>query len=233
MDRVAVLASGGIDSSVLIGELAERARDVMPIYIRCGLHWERDEEAALRHFLRLLGCDAVAAPTVFELPLNAVYDQHWSATGIDVPGFHSQDEAMYLPGRNVLQLIQPAIWCHLNDVQHLALATLRNNPFPDATPQFFDLIQQAFNTAMQGNIRIIRPYEALEKKDVLVRGKRFPLEATLSCVRPVDGVHCGACNKCAERHIAFGSAHLADPTKYRAGREDASGKRPSLAGHDP
>jgi 7-cyano-7-deazaguanine synthase len=36
----------------------------------------------------------------------------------------------------------------------------------------------------------------------------------MSCLRPVDGVHCGACNKCAERRKAFALADLPDPTLY-------------------
>jgi 7-cyano-7-deazaguanine synthase len=218
LDRVAVLASGGIDSSVLIGDLAGHAGEVTPIYIRFGLHWERDEEAALGRYLRLLGREQVVELKVFELPLRAVYGKHWSATGVDVPGLHSRDEAVYLPGRNVLQLVQPAIWCHLNGVRHLALATLRNNPFPDATPQFFELLQQALRMATNSDIRIIRPYEQLQKIDVLLRGRDLPLAATWSCIRPVGGVHCGACNKCAERRRAFASASLTDPTTYAADR---------------
>jgi 7-cyano-7-deazaguanine synthase len=37
---------------------------------------------------------------------------------------------------------------------------------------------------------------------------------TFSCMRPVDGKHCGTCNKCAERRRAFASAGLSDPTEY-------------------
>lgn len=225
MDYVAVLASGGVDSSVLLGELAERARKVKPLYVRFGLSWERDEEAALRRFLQLLDSARVAELRVFELPVDAVYDQHWSATGVGVPDYHSQDEEMYLPGRNVLQLVQPAVWCHLNGVRHLALATLRNNPFPDATPQFFDLLQRTLNTAVDGELSILRPYETLEKQDVLLRGQKLPLAATLSCVRPTDGIHCGSCNKCAERQRAFARVKLADPTVYAPQVLDGAAKK--------
>jgi 7-cyano-7-deazaguanine synthase len=54
----------------------------------------------------------------------------------------------------------------------------------------------------------------LSKRDVLLRGRGLPLEATLSCLRPVSGRHCGACNKCAERRKAFALAELPDPTQY-------------------
>jgi len=215
-DTVAVLASGGLDSAVLIGELAGQAGRVIPIYVRFGLQWEVEEEAALRRFLVLLESDRVAALRTFELPLGDVYDEHWSLTGVDVPDWQTADEAVHLPGRNLFQLLQPAVWCHLNSVRRIALATLRNNPFSDATPRFFAAWEQAINLALDGELRIIRPYEGLSKREIILRGRTLPLEVTLSCLRPVGGMHCGACNKCAERRKAFALAELSDPTRYQS-----------------
>jgi 7-cyano-7-deazaguanine synthase len=42
----------------------------------------------------------------------------------------------------------------------------------------------------------------------------LPLVFTLSCIQPLVGRHCGACNKCAERRRAFEQAQLPDPTEY-------------------
>ncbi|MBI1322835.1 7-cyano-7-deazaguanine synthase, partial [bacterium] len=42
----------------------------------------------------------------------------------------------------------------------------------------------------------------------------FPLEHTFSCLSPVDGGHCGRCNKCAERQKVFRDAGIADLTSY-------------------
>ena len=42
-----------------------------------------------------------------------------------------------------------------------------------------------------------------------------PLELTLSCMQPKDGLHCGQCSKCRERRDAFAEAGVADPTTYR------------------
>ena len=44
--RVAVLASGGVDSAVLVADHSRRGEVVQPIYIRFGLAWEAAEEAA-------------------------------------------------------------------------------------------------------------------------------------------------------------------------------------------
>jgi 7-cyano-7-deazaguanine synthase len=45
-------------------------------------------------------------------------------------------------------------------------------------------------------------------------GRGLPLELTFSCLRPADQLHCGACNKCAERQAAFQAAGMRDGTRY-------------------
>lgn len=208
------MASGGPDSAVLIGELAVASPRVVPVYVRLGMYWDRVEEATLRRFLRELVAPAVTELKVFELPLRAVYGEHWSTTGENVPGFDSPDSAVDLPGRNLLVLAQAAVWCHLNEIPTLALGLLSGNPFPDATDAFFTAYTTAINEALSAKLRIVLPYRGLKKKDVLQRGRNFPLAATWSCMRPVDGRHCGACNKCAERQKAFAAAGILDPTEY-------------------
>ena len=54
-DAVAVLASGGLDSAILVGQLAREGREVTPIYVRFGLAWEDVELRYLRKFLVSLG----------------------------------------------------------------------------------------------------------------------------------------------------------------------------------
>ena len=57
-----------------------------------------------------------------------------------MPDDKTPDEAVFLPGRNVLLLAKPLVWCHLNKVPELALAPLGSNPFADATAEFFTAI---------------------------------------------------------------------------------------------
>lgn len=214
LKKVAVLTSGGIDSCVLVHELSRLADQVVPIHMRFGLRWEEDELAALQVFLAAIASPTVAPLRSFELPLDAVYERHWSMTGNAVPGQSTPDDAVYLPGRNLFQFVQPAVWCHLNGVGHLCLATLARNPFADATPAFFSLLENTLNTALDGKLKILRPYETLDKAEVIRRGRDLPLERTMSCIQPVDCVHCGVCNKCAERRRAFARAEVPDRTSY-------------------
>src|SRR5262249_41673509 len=129
-------------------------------------------------------------------------------------GAETPDEAVFLPGRNVLLLAKALVWCHLRAVPAVALAPLAGNPFPDATPAFFAAYEAAVNQALAGRVEVLLPYRGLHKGHVLRRGRNLPLEWTFSCIRPVAGRHCGACNKCAERRRGFAEAGLPDRTQY-------------------
>jgi 7-cyano-7-deazaguanine synthase len=215
---LAVLVSGGLDSAILLAESLGQHPAVLPLYVRFGLVWESAELRYLRRFLEAINHRALRPLVVLQQPVGDLYGQHWSLTGEGVPGGDTPDEAVFLPGRNVLLVTKAMLWCHLHEVQTLALAPLESNPFPDATPAFFAALEAVVNQAVHGLVRLLEPYRGLGKADVLRRGRGFPLRWTFSCIRPVSGPfgerHCGECNKCAERHRAFLAAGLPDPTDY-------------------
>lgn len=211
---LAVLVSGGVDSAVLVGDALTQRPVVQPIYVRTGSAWEPVEHQHLQRYLKELHSPRLRPLVELEQPVADLYGAHWSMTGREVPGYDSPDEAVYLPGRNVMLLAKALIWCHLNQVPELALAPLAANPFPDATPAFFTAFQDVVNRAIEGRVQVLWPYLGLNKVEVMRRGRSFPLQYTFSCMNPRHGRHCGACNKCAERRRAFRDAGLDDPTEY-------------------
>jgi 7-cyano-7-deazaguanine synthase len=212
--RVAVLTSGGLDSAVLAAELARRGALVHPIYVRFGLAWEAAEEAHLRRFLASLADPAPAPLTVFDVPVAGVYGQHWSVSGEAVPDERTDDDAVYLPGRNLLLLSLPSVWCAVHGVTTIALGTLKGNPFPDATDEFFSGFAALAQRAMTHPLHVITPFGGLVKADVIDLGRGLALEHTFSCIDPQNGRHCGRCNKCAERQRAFVALAVEDNTTY-------------------
>jgi 7-cyano-7-deazaguanine synthase len=210
---LAVLVSGGLDSAVLLA-LSARERTTIPIYVRSGLAWEPAEFAHLPRFLAAIASTRLQRLVTLDLPVGDLYGPHWSLTGHGVPDEQSPDQAVYLPGRNVILLSKALVWCHLHGVPAIALAVLAGNPFPDATPEFFQAIADTVNRAVSGSVTVETPYATLSKAEVLRRGRDLPLEHSFSCIAPVNGRHCGRCNKCAERRRAFAEAALPDPTDY-------------------
>jgi 7-cyano-7-deazaguanine synthase len=211
---LAVLISGGLDSAILLGDCLRRPGTVHPLFMRCGLAWEQVEFAYLCRYLDALRCPALKPLVVLDQPTADLYGTHWSVTGDSVPDAETPDEAVFLPGRNVLLLAKALIWCHLQHVPAVALGSLQTNPFPDATPAFFRGFQGIVNQAVQGSVEVRLPLSGMKKVAVMRLGQGLPLEHTFSCIAPTGELHCGRCNKCAERQHAFADAGMIDPTTY-------------------
>jgi 7-cyano-7-deazaguanine synthase len=217
VERVAVLASGGLDSAVLVADLA-RSAEVTPIYVACGLVWELAERRALEAYLDALSSENVAPLVMLPLPVEPLYGPHWSTSGVGVPDYDAPDSQVYLPGRNVLLIGLTAVWCSVNGISKIAIGSLDENPFPDATPAFFNDYARLLSEALSHEIEVIAPYRGRHKADIIRDNPSLPLALTLTCMSPrvVNGelAHCGACNKCAERQRAFAEAGVRDETLY-------------------
>lgn len=213
-EPIAILISGGLDSAILLGEALKVHPKVHPITLRGGLAWEPSEQEHLSRFLKALASPKLAPLVTLTQPVDDLYGRHWSTTGEAIPDAHSPDDAVFLPGRNVFLLAKPIVYCHMFNIPAVAMAPLQTNPFPDATPEFFHNMVAVVNQALKGNVALRLPYLGLRKRQVMRRGRDLPLELTFSCIHPQGGIHCGVCNKCAERRHAFAEASLPDPTPY-------------------
>ena len=218
-NRIAVLASGGLDSSVLLAFLARRRHIVYPIYVRAGLNWEKVEIASLRRLIDALDSPRIRPLVILDLPYGDIAPDHWSVTGTKVPGYRAPTESNYIIGRNLSLLAKAAIFCAYNRIGALAMAPLDANPFPDAQPRFFAAMTHAIDLGVGLKLKIKTPFLGLSKAQVIRRGRDLPFALTFSCARPKRGLHCGECTKCAERIESFRQAGVADPTRYARATE--------------
>ena len=217
----AVLVSGGLDSVVLLALELERAGPagtVQPIYVRSGLAWEPAEARVLDRVLAAAPFDRGVAPLVsLAVDMRDVYPaSHWAIRG-EPPAYDTPDEDVYLPGRNIVLISKAAVLCARLGVNRLTLGPLAGNPFPDATPEFFDTMARAMSLGLAKPLTLVAPLAGLHKEDVVRMGRErgVPIELTLSCMNPsADDRHCGRCSKCRERHDAFVAAGVEDPTRY-------------------
>ena len=211
----AVLLSAGLDSAVLAASEARRSL-VQPIYVSAGLAWEAQELEALDRLLTASPFASLAPLARLTFTVRDLYPPtHWALRG-QPPAFDTPDEDVYLTGRNVILLSKASIYCAQHGIDRIALGLLAGNPFPDATPQFFDALARAMSLGLAHQIRIDAPLATKEKSDVIKMGVELgvPLELTLSCMNPHEGLHCGMCSKCRERRDAFNEAGIDDPTRY-------------------
>jgi 7-cyano-7-deazaguanine synthase len=183
----AVLLSGGLDSAVLLADEASRG-EVQPVYVSVGLAWEAAEREMVSQFLaqaRLRG--PVRALVSLSVDMRDVLAAtHWAVEGRP-PGYHTPDEDVYLPGRNIVLLGKAGVYCAAAKLARVVLGTLAHNPFPDATPEFRAAMARALSLGLAHALQIDAPYSGMSKADVIARGLALgvPFELTLSCMNPV------------------------------------------------
>ncbi|HLK11428.1 MAG TPA: 7-cyano-7-deazaguanine synthase [Candidatus Binatia bacterium] len=220
---VAVLCSGGLDSAVLLVEMARSAGRAEPVFVRAGHVWERAEREALARFVAAVDDVRIGPIRDLAVPAADVYGAHWSMTGRGSPAWDAPDEAVELRGRNLILLAKALVLAAIEGWPTVALGTLGGNPFPDATPGFFAKVAAAASEGLRAPLAVAAPYRTLTKAEVIRRGVDLPLELTLSCLRPTAaGLHCGDCNKCRERVEAFDAAAVTDRTVYARPRAPSS-----------
>jgi len=218
MSGTAVLLSGGLDSAVLLADEAARrgAANVQPIYVSVGLAWERDERAIVARLLQTAPFAGVRPLASLAVDMRDVYAaSHWAVRGTP-PAYHTPDEDVYLPGRNIVLLGKAAVFCAIASLSRIVLGTLNHNPFPDATDEFRATLARALSLGLAHDLAIAAPFAGMSKAEVTRRGLERGIDfgLTLSCMSPVHGGHCGTCSKCRERHDAFLELGLTDPTVY-------------------
>jgi 7-cyano-7-deazaguanine synthase len=216
MAGTCVLFSGGLDSAVLLAAEHRDHPPAQPVHVRSGFAWENEERRAIDRLLQHPLFAGVSPLRSLAVDLRDVYPpEHWAIAGTP-PAYDTPDEDVYLEGRNITLISKAAVLCGRLRIHRLALGPLANNPFPDASPVFFETMARAMSLGIGRELAIVTPLAALHKDDVITLGAELgvPMELSMSCMKPQDGVHCGACSKCRERRDAFAAAGVPDRTAY-------------------
>lgn len=215
----AVLFSSGLDSAVLLADAASRYGGAQPIYVSSGLAWEAEERAMAARFLASMASSLGIAPMAsLGVDMRDVYPStHWAVRG-EAPAFDTPDTDVYLDGRNIVLLSKAGVFAARQGLSKILIGPLSGNPFPDASPAFFETMGRALSLGLAAEISIEAPFLAMSKEEVIRLGASLdvPFELTLSCMQPVRGMHCGQCSKCRERRDAFRDAGIQDPAPYAA-----------------
>src|SRR6266850_299765 len=154
------------------------------VLLSAGLAWEGAELAALDQLLATPPYASLAPLARLTFTVRDLYPPtHWALRG-EPPAFDTPDEDVYLTGRNIILLTKAGIYCAQRGITRIALGPLAGNPFPDATPEFFQSMARALSLGLAHSIRIDAPFADKTKEEVIAMGVELgvPLELTLSCM---------------------------------------------------
>lgn len=215
--EVVCLASGGMDSSVLLHWLKANGYGVHAISIDYGQRHSRELESAKVIAATL----SIPHRTVDLRSLQPLFSgSALTNSSIDVPHGHYAEESMkstVVPNRNMIMLSVAAAWAMSLKAAHVAYAAHAGDHtiYPDCRPEFADALNTAIGLADWHTVTLLRPFIGMTKGEICAEGKRLGVNFvdTWSCYEGGDQ-HCGKCGTCVERKEAFLAAGGGDPTRY-------------------
>ena len=206
-----VLLSGGIDSATALYWALNQGYTVRAITYKYTSR-PRGELEATRKIARRAGVDCLEIDLPFLKTAKNIMEENPAAfKGIKVP-------EGYIPTRNLIFYTLAAYIAEILDANFIIGGHLKTDSigFPDATPKFFQAIEQLINDARLDNsvsdsdrIRLLMPFIQKTKSDIVKMARELgvPLELTWSCY--YDGAQpCGECESCLEREDALASAGI-------------------------
>ncbi|HWR38125.1 MAG TPA: 7-cyano-7-deazaguanine synthase [Patescibacteria group bacterium] len=206
-NRVAILVSGGIDSTVLLYRLINEGYEVTPVYINYGQNSQCGELSAIKSimdsclFEKLVEIDFPEArklgkgSLVGEYPSEVGKTEHWF-------------QAEFFPNRNMILISLAAAYCYKIGISTIAIGVVGKQSYSDTTKAFIEAMNAALSISL-GNFSIIAPYVEKSRTIVVKDAVKYnvPVEKTFSC-NSVGDRHCNYCISCFERERVIKRVHL-------------------------
>jgi len=198
-----LMASGGLDSTVLAFWLMRRRIDFVPLFVDYGQHSRKTELETLKKVL----------PTQFSKKVNVIrLPKIYEGSGsrlIKEPNLwrdHIEDADLHLPHRNLLLLATGVAFAESRGINEIYAAFIETHRAPgtDCCDGFFKLLMELLSKT--GSVKLKLPFKRFSKAQVAKIGLtlKAPIEQTFSCLAAAR-VPCGACPNCVDRLNAIES----------------------------
>lgn len=198
-----LMASGGLDSTVMAYWLKSQGKKVLPLFIDYGQHFLKREYDTL---LQVIPNDYKDSIRVVRI--GDIYNSSKSSM-IKEPDLWKDDitaENLYLPYRNLLFLSVAASVAQSENITEVYSAFINSNHAKeiDCSKDFFDKLGSMLEE--YGTVRINMPFRDYSKSEVADIGIKLkaPISLTFSC-QANSRVHCGVCPNCVDRLSALNS----------------------------
>jgi 7-cyano-7-deazaguanine synthase len=224
--KAVVLASGGIDSTTVLGLARTQGFDVYALSFDYGQR-HRHELAAAKRVVTALGASRHIV-TKIDLRVfggSALTAEMEVPKGREPGTISSEIPVTYVPARNTIFLAFALGWCEVLAAQDIFIGVnaIDYSGYPDCRPQFLEAFERLANLATKAGVegaaqyRIHAPLLRMTKAEIIRTGAGLGIDFSLthSCYDPSpEGLACGACDSCILRRRGFAEAGLADPTRY-------------------
>ncbi|QDU66507.1 7-cyano-7-deazaguanine synthase QueC [Engelhardtia mirabilis] len=223
------LASGGMDSAVVLAEARAAGFEPHALSFRYGQRHAVELDAAVRVCAALV----VADHRVVTIDLSALGGSALT-DAIDVPKDRSDEEigrgvpVTYVPARNTVFLSVALGWAEILGASDLFIGVnaVDYSGYPDCRPEFLRAFENLARLATAAGVdgrssyRVHAPLMDLSKAQIVRRAAELGVDLGLThtCYDPrVDGevvLACGRCDACRLRLAGFEQAGAVDPVRY-------------------
>lgn len=212
-ERCIVILSGGPDSTTLAYWAKAEGYEAHALIFNYGQRAQREIEYAVKTAERL----GIPFQVVDLSPLKRLYEGVTSLVDPGIPVASSFERSLIVPFRNGVFLSIAVAYASSVGARRIFYgAHLEDSLFyPDTRREFYKAFEASARLGTGEDITIEAPFGEVPKSEILKRGHELgvPYEWTWSCY--LNGSkHCGVCESCRNRKMAFRDAGLTDPTEY-------------------
>ena len=213
--KCVIVLSGGPDSATVGYWAKKEGYDLKAITFEYGQIATKETDSA-KEIAEKLG---VPIKVINLSTLKEVFGEVTSLCNPDISMTSNFSQPIIVPFRNAIFLsvaVSYAASICANKIFYGALAS--DEPFyPDCRREFYKAFETAASFGTGVEMSIEAPFSGKTKSEIISIGAELGVsfELTWSCY--LNGaIHCGKCESCMNRKIAFKEAGVGDPTEYEA-----------------
>jgi len=190
--EVALLFSGGTESTLILNKYLEEGCVVHALYIRTGYEYEETEiiyaEKTIKYLNNIFNNNIIFKT----LDLSSL-----SPNSLGIVKNQSQN---IIPLRRMFLTTVASLYLFQNKIDTLVIGSQNSPEYPDGTTEYINSVENLIRLGLPNdNFKIEKPFFYLKKKDIIEKyHKNNLIKYIFSCVNPVNQKKCDKCYKCID-----------------------------------